>query len=73
MKTEPDIDEEDEGIVAWLNIGDDPTLHPGIAIDVCTFLGTLQAGVTFSPARARRLAEELLTLADHIEPAGKTA
>lgn len=66
MKTEPEIDENDEGVVAWLN-EQDGTEPDGVAIDVATMLGIIQAGVTITPKRARRLAAELVELAEYVE------
>lgn len=57
IRTEPDMADVDEGVVAWLRNGE-------IAVDVEPMLlrDHITCGVTITPGRALRLADELLDL-----------
>jgi hypothetical protein len=66
VKTGPTLDANDEGVVAWLKENDDG--EPDyVAIDVATCFGPLQVGLSLTPERARRLAAELVELAEFVE------
>ena len=64
MKTKPDT--SDEGIAAWLDDGEDGL---EICVDVRTMFEPVQAGVTITTERAKRLAAELLEIVAHVDKA----
>jgi hypothetical protein len=65
VKTEPTLDANDEGVVAWLKENDEGPDY--VALDLATGLGPLQVGMSITPERARRLAAELVELAEFVE------